>query len=641
MHGMPLAHLAYYALCESLGSRLRWQPDFASTVRNLPMSEATPIDQLPRWDLTPIYAGLDSDDYRRAYDELATQTTALGAFFDQHHIRRQTTKPTADAALAALVSDVLSRVNGLAMLADRLEGFVFGIVTTNSYDDRAQSEQSKLERLGTSRKQLQVRLEGWIGSLEPVLAKLVEIGDEQVKSHRFYLFDTARQSKFLMSEEKEHLAAELCLDAGGAFGKLQGNVTSQLKVTMERGGKTETLPITVVRNLSFDPDRAVRQKAYEVEQAGWQSIRTTVAACMNGVKGTAQTLALARGRASVLEVALDQNKIDQATLDALLGAIREAFPIFRRYLLAKARKLGLERLAWWDLFAPLGESHRTYSWTEAHKFIVKQFDAFTPELGKFAARAFDEHWIDGQPRDGKRAGAYCMGIMAIDQSRILANFDGSFDQVSTLAHELGHAFHNDCQTGLTALERGAPMTLAETASIFCETLIAEAALAASPPDEQLPILETQLAGATQVCLDISSRFLFESQVFERRAKSELSADELCNMMRAAQAETYADAIVPETYHPYMWLWKPHYYTYEMNFYNFPYAFGHLFALGLYAEFKRQGSSFVPRYKELLRATGQDYAAPLVQRFGIDITKPDFWRQSLAIIAGQVERYEKV
>jgi pepF/M3 family oligoendopeptidase len=591
-----------------------------------------------RWDLTPIYSSLTGDDYRRGFAALDQNTTSLATFFDQHHIRRLPRAPQADETLAALAAECLRLANDLLLLADRLEGFVSAIVATDSYNDAAQRELSKLERMDTRRRQLSVRLNGWIGSLGDQLPRLIAMRPE-LKAHAFFLTDTAKQSRWLMSEELESLAAELALDAGGAFGKLQGNVTSQLKVPFERDGKSEALPITVIRNLSFDPDRAVRERAYKTEIAGWESIRTTVAACMNGVKGTALTLAKRRGRDSVLEVSLDQNKIDRPTLDALLGSIREAFPMFRRYLRSKARKLGLEQLAWWDLFAPLGHANRRFGWEEARDFIVAKFNGFTPKLGSMASRAFTQRWIDGLPRDGKRGGAFCMGVMAIEQSRVLANFDGSYEQVSTLAHELGHAFHNDCQRGLEPLQRGAPMTLAETASIFCETLIAEAALEGASHDERLMILEAQLSGATQVCLDISSRFLFESAVFDERHTGELSADELCKQMTKAQGETYGDAVEPATYHPYMWLWKPHYYSYDLNYYNFPYAFGHLFALGLMAEYRRQGPKFVERYENLLRSTGQDYAAPLVARFGIDITKPEFWRGSLGIIDEQVKRYE--
>ncbi|GIW71035.1 MAG: oligoendopeptidase F [Planctomycetota bacterium] len=442
-----------------------------------------------------------------------------------------------------------------------------------------------------------------------------------------------------MSEELEALAAELVVDGARAFSRLQGNLTSQIKVALERDGRTEVLPITVVRNLCTDPDPQVRERAYRAELEGWRSVRTAVAACLNAIKGTALTLSRRRGYRSVLEQALEDNRIDRETLDALLGAIRESFPVFRRYLRSKARKLGREQLPWWDLFAPLGATEQRYDWAQARAFIVEQFGRFSERLAAFAARAFAERWIDAEPRDGKRPGAFCMGIAALEQSRILCNYDGSFDQLSTVAHELGHGFHNLCQEGLPPLRRGAPATLAETASILCETLVTEAALEHAAPGERLAILETQLAGATQVCLDIYSRFLFESAVFERRPEGELGPDELCELMRHAQAETYAEAVDPETYHPYMWLWKPHYYGHEQHFYNFPYAFGHLFGLGLYAVYRREGAAFVPRYEELLRATGEAWAEPLAARFGIAIRTPEFWRSSLAVIERMVERYE--
>lgn len=602
------------------------------------MTAAESHDQPTRWDLSTVYSGLEGDDFRAAFGRLEQELSELEAFCDERQIRRVSEPPADAARLVQTLTEAIERVNSAALLAETLDSFIHAFVSTNSYDQLAAREASKLELVETRRKQLHVRLQGWLGALESLLPELIA-GHKTLEQHAFFLQDTARQSRYLMSEEQEALAAELCLDAGSAFGKLQGNVTSQLKVPFERDGRSELLPITVVRNLSYDPDPEIRRRAYEAELKGWDSIRTTVAACLNGVKGTALTLNRRRKRPSVLDAALDQNRIDRATLDALLGAIHEAFPTFRRYLAAKARKLGKEQIAWWDLFAPLGAAHTTFSWRQARDFIVEKFGTFHEELGAFAGRAFDRHWIDGAPRDGKRGGAFCMPVIGVDESRILANFDGSFEQVSTLAHELGHGYHNHCQRGLAPLLRGAPSTLAETASIFCETLIAEAALAEANAEEQVMILEAQLAGATQVCLDISSRFLFESAVFARRQESELSPEEFCELMLGAQRETYGEGIDPATYHRYMWLWKPHYYSHDHNFYNFPYAFGHLFALGLYAIFRQEGARFVPRYDELLRATGQNYAAPLAARFGIDITQPHFWRQSLQIIAGQAERFE--
>jgi pepF/M3 family oligoendopeptidase len=597
----------------------------------------TPADPLPRWDLSNIYSGLDQQDYRDAMAHYEKQIAELEQFFEERGVRR-TSEPPAEEQFIATLADALNRTNELAMLGDTLGAFINGIQTTNSYDAAAQREISKIEILGTRRQQLDVRLKGFVGSLGDRLPVLIEHNDTLVR-HAFLLKLMAHQSKYLMSEEMEALSAELTLDAAIAFGRLQGNVTSQLKVPFERDGKTEQLPITVIRNLCFDADGAVRERAYRAEIKGWESIRTSVAASLNSVKGTSLTLAKRRGRQSVLEIALEDNRIDRPTLDALLGAIREAFPMFRRYLKAKAARLGKKQLPWWDLFAPMGSSETKFSWSAARKFITDKFTTFSHEMGEFAATAFDRRWIDAEPRDGKRGGAYCMAIPGREESRILANFDGSFEQVSTLAHELGHGYHNHCQRGLEMLRRGSPSTLAETASIFCETLIAEAAIAGAPPAEQLMILEAQLVGATQVCLDISSRFLFESAVFQRRPASELSPDEFCQLMLDAQRQTYADGVDESTYHPYMWLWKPHYYSHEWNFYNFPYAFGHLFGLGLYAVYQKEGQSFVPRYNELLRDTGQDWAAPLAKRFGIDITQLDFWRDSLRVIEKQVERYE--
>ncbi len=596
---------------------------------------------LPHWNTANIYSGLDADEYRAAFARLENDLAALEKTFDAHNIRRLPAPPSQSLQqLADTLDPLLTRLNDLARLAGTLDSFVYAFLSTNSFDTSATRETSRLEILGTRRQQLEVRLRGWLGSIADQLESLFAL-KPSLEAHRFFLTDSARHSRYLMSEELEQLAAELCLDGGTAFGKLQGSVTSQLTVPFARNGQTESLPITVVHNYCFDPDPGLREAAYRAEVAGWHSVRTAVAACLNGVKGTAITLAKRRGWDSVLEEALDCNRVDQATLDALLSAIREAFPTFRRYMQAKARKLGLAQLRWWDLFAPVGASERRFDWPEACQFIVDKFHQFSPDMGSFARQSFDEQWIDAEPRSGKRGGAFCMEVLGVEESRILMNFDGSYEQVSTLAHELGHGYHNHCQRGLEPLRRGTPSTLAETASIFCETLVAEATRREAPPAEQLAILESQLCGATQVCLDISSRFQFESAVVRRRAVSEISADELCELMKAAQADTYGDAVDPATYQPYMWLWKPHYYRHTDNFYNFPYAFGQLFSLGLYAIYRQQGAEFVPRYQQLLRGTGESLAAPLAQRFGIDITKPDFWRGSLKLIADQVDRYEQL
>ena len=316
-----------------------------------------------------------------------------------------------------------------------------------------------------------------------------------------------------------------------------------------------------------------------------------------------------------------------------------SIPYFQKYLQAKAKRFGKEALPWRDLFAPVGNNNRVFSWSAAQEFIIHNFSQFSADLADFAQRAFEQNWIDAEPRAGKRGGAFCMHIPLKEESRVLCNFDGSLDQVSTIAHELGHAYHIECQKGKNFLQYITPMTLAETASIFCEIIIQEVALeAASSKDEELAILDSTLVSDTQVIVDISSRFIFEKEVSERRQEADLSAEDLCEIISQAQIATYGKGLDENHLHPYMWAWKPHYYRFDLSFYNFPYAFGLLFSTGLFAIFQQRGADFVPDIKELLASTGLANAADLAARFDIDIHSAHFWESSLAVIHKRIDRY---
>jgi pepF/M3 family oligoendopeptidase len=481
------------------------------------------------------------------------------------------------------------------------------------------------------------QFQAWVGKLAPVLEQVIG-SNPTALAHAFALREAAEQSRYLMSNTEETLAAELNLSGTNAWSKLQGTVTSQLTVDFELDGQTRKLPMPALINLHSHPDETVRRRAHEAEIEAWKSAREPLAAAMNGVKGTANTLNKHRNRTDALHQAIDMARIDRPTLEAMLGAMQASFPVFRKYYQAKAKRLGKDKLAWWDIFAPAGKSEKTYTFEEARDFIVANFNGFSPELAGFARHALENRWVDAEQREGKRGGAFCMGIPLVKESRVLCNFDGTLDQVSTIAHELGHAFHNHCayQAGKTDMQQDTPMTLAETASILCETVVMQAILAqTSDPQEQLAILETQLIGDAQVIVDIYSRYLFEKEVFERREKSELSADDLCEIMERAQKTTYGDLAA---YHPYMWTWKPHYYYGGLPFYNFPYAFGLLFGIGLFAIYQQRGADFIPDYKSLLASTGEASAADLAARFGIDIRSPKFWEDSLGVIAKRIERY---
>lgn len=592
----------------------------------------------PRWDLTNVYPSLDSKQFKTAIKKYKSMLGEMDAFVKK---AAKVTSKADSKKLGKFLGEAVDRFNALFELSGTIEPYIYSYISTDSRNKEAMRIQSEFEQINVKASILQTKFTAWAGSLgKPAIKKAVKL-NESAKAHEFTLLEAAEQAKFLMSEAEESLAAELTLSGGNAFGKLQGTVTSQMTVDFELDGKTQKMPMPALINLRSHPDEATRRRGYEAENVAWEGIKETLAACLNGVKGETLVLDKKRGREDAVHASLDFARIDRATLEAMLGAMKDSLPMFERYFKHKAKLIGKERLAWWDIFAPMGRTDKVYSWEEARDFIVENFNKFSPSLGAFARRTFDKNWIDGEQREGKRGGAFCMGVAAVKESRILANFDGSFDQVSTLAHEIGHAFHNECAyvADKTQLQQNTPMTLAETASIMCETIATEAALEqTTDPQEVLAILEAQLNNASQVVVDIYSRYLFEKEVFERRASAELSADEICEVMEKAQKAAYGDGLDQKYLQKFMWTWKPHYYSSGFSFYNYPYTFGLLFATGLYAIYQKRGEAFVNDYKNLLASTGEARAAELADQFGINIRTKKFWADSLAIIGKRVERY---
>ena len=592
----------------------------------------------PRWDLSNVYPSLESREFETAIATAKGHIDGLEKLFADKVARMNAKTPVKE--LSAAVGDAIDRFNALYETAGTVRAYIQSFVATDSHNTQAMKKMSEFQMVGVRMQNLGNQFQAWVGRIAPVLEKIIQ-ANPSAQAHAFSLRDTAEQSKYMMSEAEEALTAELSLSGASAWGKLQGTVTSQLTVDFELDGKIQKLPMPALINLHSHPEESVRCRAYEAEMAAWKSVEEPLAACMNGVKGAANTLNHHRGRSDALHPAIDMARIDRPTLEAMLAAMEASFPTFRKYFKAKAKRFGKKKLAWWDIWAPVGKTGKKYTFEDAREFILDNFGKFSPELAAFARRAFDKHWIDAEQREGKRGGAFCMGMPGVRESRVLCNFDSTLSQVSTIAHELGHAFHNECayQAGKTEIQQDTPMTLAETASIMCETVVMEAVLAeTSDPQEQLAIIETQLIGDTQVIMDIYTRYLFEKEVFERRDNSELSPEDLCDIMLDAQKTVFGDALDEKYLHKYMWTWKPHYYYAGLSFYNFPYAFGLLFGVGLYAIYHQRGVSFVQDYKNLLASTGEASAADLAARFGIDIRSRKFWEDSLAVIARRVDRY---
>jgi len=594
------------------------------------MAEQT--DTLPRWDLDVFFPGLDSQAFQDEFDALVQGIDDLAATYDEKGVGAE--GGAADQPAVAVFEDIIDGTNRLLERFETLASYVYGLIATNASDDAAQAKWSELQQPQLKLELLSQKLAAWIGLLD--IDRLVE-ASSTAADHAYFLARAAEQAEHLMAPELEALAASLRLTGSEAWGKLHQDVTSRIDVHLDLPDGHRHLPMSAVRNLAYAEDRETRRIAYEVELETWQAWRVPLAASLNSIKGEVNTLIDRWSWGSALDFALFNNHIDRATLDAMMGAVSESFPDFRRYLKAKAAMLGEDQLPWYDLFAPMGSESPAWAFEDGRAFILEQFGGFSQRLRRLAERAFDERWIDAEPRPGKRDGGFCMRVKG-DQSRIMVNYSASYDGMSTIAHELGHAYHNLNLARRTMLQAYTPMTLAETASTFCQTVIQKAALSQLPESAQLPILEAALQDQCQLMVDIASRLAFEEEVFDRRRGRELSADELCDIMLDAQRATYGDGLDLDRLHAYMWAVKPHYYRAENPFYNFPYTFGQLFGLGLFARYQSDPESFHQHYDDLLSTTGMAPAGDLAGRFGIDLHDPGFWRASLDVIREDIDRF---
>jgi oligoendopeptidase F len=589
-------------------------------------------DTLPRWDLTPLFPTVDGPDVAAAEAALADAVGALAQRFDDAGVRDGDDPVPVDDALVGAFEGALAALNEVMDRFARLNSFAYGHVSTDSGDEAAQALLSRLATLDARISTLRTQFDAWVGRLD-VDALVSRSG--AAASHDWPLRKAARNAAHQMSEPEEDLAAELGITGSTAWTRLYGDVTAGVTATVEfPDGRRETLPIFAVRGLATHPDAATRQAAFRAELAAWEANAVPLAAALNAIKGETLALGARRGWDDPLDPVLEVSAVERPAFEAMQAAVDDALGDFRRYLTAKATALGKDRLAFWDLFAPVGDAP-TVSWPDATATVDRAFAGYGDDLAGLARRALDAAWVDAGPRAGKVGGGFCMHV-GDGASRILMNFDGSIDSVHTLAHELGHAYHNATLGERTPLQRWTPMALAETASIFCETILTDRSLETATESERLALLEADLQGACQVVVDIRSRFLFESRLFERRRASTVPVRELSQLMAEAQAEAYGDGLDPAERHPLMWAAKPHYYG--STFYNWPYTFGLLFGLGLYARWQDDSAGFRAAYADMLSSTGMETASQLGARFGIDVTDEAFWTDSLDVIRGRIDDF---
>lgn len=574
------------------------------------------------WDLTVFYKDFDDPEFK---DDLARLPKEIDAF---------------TAAIAAPAEDEVRKLvslvhqeEALSCLFERLSMMIELNFAVDANNKPANAALAPLMRAYMDSSLAANAFSRYLASLDNLDA--IIDADDELKARAFALREAAEDAKHQLPEALEKPVLKMQLSGGEAFSQLRDKLDATLLVDYD--GKQ--IPLSAVRALAYDGDADTRRRAYEAELASYKKIELPMSFCLNNLKAEGETIAALKGYKGVLDMALAHSRMDEKTLEAMWTAIREALPEVREYFKAKGRLLGHENgLPFYDLFAPVGQSTRTYTVEEARALLLDLFGKFCPEMGEMMRTAFDEGWIDMFPREGKSGGAFCSGYYAKNISRVMTNFAGSASDVSTLAHELGHAFNNRMLHHKPIMMTETPMPLAETASTFNETLLISQLLKTATPEEELTLLDSCLTEQTQTMVDIYSRFLFEQKVVAAQADHALDVDELKETMLWAQEQSYGDGLDPEYRHPYMWACKSHYYSTGVHFYNFPYAFGGLFARGLYARYEKEGEAFVPVYCDLLSRFGSDTIANVTASVGIDVTTPDFWREAVESVLVQVRRF---
>lgn len=575
-----------------------------------------------KWNLSNIYTSVDSDEFKNDMKSYKKSVEDLNSWCDIN------LKNTDNAAKK--LEEFIQAKNEL-MSYEKISMYINLALSTDTTNSKLLKANDAIEAIESNISYHDTMLIQFVKNIDNI-DEIIE-KSPLLKEHKFYLNEQMELSKHTLSPKEETIISAMKSTGSSMWAKQWDQITSTL--TVEFNGNEE--PLSAIRNYAYSANKDIRKSAYEAEMEAYKSIETPASFCLNSIKGEVLTTSKLKGYSSPLEMTLLDSRIDKKILDAMFSAIDKSLPELRKYFYKKAKYLGYNKsLPFYELFAPIGNANLEYSLEDARDFVINCFYKFSKDLGDFAAYAFENEWIDLMPAKGKVGGAFCETLHTMKESRILTNFGGTFNDVVTIAHELGHAFHNTRLFDLTPINSFYPMPIAETASTFCETIIINEALKTANDDEKLVIIENDVQGLTQCIIDIYSRFLFEDAVFNKRANASLSTEELQEIMLDSQTKTYGDGLDKNCMHKNMWICKPHYYDADFNYYNFPYAFGALLSKGLYSVYKDMGEEFIPLYDRFLSASSTNKLCDVAKIAGIDLYSKEFWQKGIDMIIDEID-----
>jgi oligoendopeptidase F len=593
------------------------------------------------WDLDSLYPHPDRPEFQSLFQQYSADLTKLAADSE--------TLPAFSPKAATNWGEFLVRLADVFARSDDLHSFISCHAAADAENKLFQRIEGQLSALGPLRQQVLTNVELALKSVSESDLEATARTDQRLTGVAFFLAECRRNAALRLPKEQELLAAELAVDAIHAWGRLYDRLSGELRVTvMEKGEVVRKSPGQV----TFDsPERTARQNNFYAADKAWSAIAETCADSLNHISGFRLAKYRRLGLKDHLDAPLRNNRMRRETLEAMWSAVAARRTVLLKYFAAKARLLGLEKLSWYDMLAPLPSASAsktdsavaTLTYDTACDLVIKTFGEFSGELGDFAQRAIDERWIEVENRAGKRQGGFCTGLPTRKQSRIFMTYTNTADSMSTLAHELGHAYHSYVLRDEPILLQDYPSNLAETASTFAEAVLGERRLAdAGSADQQRAILDHMLSDAVAFCMNIHARFIFEDNFHRERRDGELSAERFSELMLAAQREVYCDGLDSDGWYPRFWISKLHFYIAGNPFYNFPYTFGYLLSQGVYAHAKSAGPGFSEQYRKLLIATGCEQAEEAVKStLGYDLTRPEFWNKSLDIVDERVARFAEL
>ena len=583
------------------------------------------------WDLDVFFkGGSSSPELREHLNALIVKLDS----FEQTLSTFEVPKSESDADKIASIIEETKQVAENLSQAGAVVGCYLAQDTTDKHANLLQGEIGSLgARFSSSMLVVQQQLSR---TEDNVWAKLMQ--DNQLKEFTFVLNEWRDEAKKLLSDKEEDMITALGVDGYHGWSQLYDLLVGDVKVRVTVDGEEKEFSVGQASNLSSHSDASVRKESFEALEQAWTDKEEFFAKTLNHMAGFRLAVYKKRGWDSVLKEPLDMNRMKQETLDAMWGAISAHKAPFVKYLKRKSELVGADAMHWYDLDAPVTESTEKVSYQEGAEFILKQFGKFGPELEKFSRKAFEDEWIEAEDRPNKRPGGFCTGMPLSEQSRIFMTYSGTMSNVATLAHELGHAFHSHALRPVHWMNRQYAMGVAETASTFAEMIVADAAVKeATSADEKLALLEDKIQRSVAFFMNIHARFLFETRFYEERKKGIVAASRLNTLMEEAQREAFGDGL--GEVHPHFWASKLHFYISRVPFYNFPYTFGYLFSLSIYAKAIEEGSSFEEKYIALLQDTAIMSVEDLAMKhLGEDITQHAFWEKGIALCIKDVEEF---